>query len=209
MTWDEVLTGLPLIAILHGIDPDAAAGVGEALHEGGVRCVEVPIDGPEALESLRRLSQALDGQALVGAGAVLTVAQVQAAAAAGAQLITAPNADPEVVRAAKRLGLTALPAFLTPTEGLAALAAGADGLRLFPAEATSPQALKALRAVLPAATPVLPVGGIEPDHVTAWRGAGATGFGLDSCIYVAGHTAAECRERALRFIEAWKSHPVH
>ena len=148
MTWDEVLRTLPLVAILRGITPDEAADVAEALCAAGFKCLEIPLNSPQPLESIRRMRQAVGERAMVGAGTVLTAADVAEVAAAGGQMIISPNADAAVIAATKRAGLVSLPAFLTPTEAFQAIAAGADGLKLFPAEAAPPPVLKAVRAVL-------------------------------------------------------------
>ena len=143
-------------------------------------------------------------QALVGAGTVLDADQVRAVGAAGGRLIVAPNTDVEVIFEAQRLGLVCLPGVATATEAFAALAAGANGLKLFPAEMLSPAVVKALRAVLPAGTPLLPVGGITPESLAAWRGAGAAGAGIGSALYKPGMAAAEVAAQARRFAQAWQ-----
>jgi 2-dehydro-3-deoxyphosphogalactonate aldolase len=204
MTWDEVLRTLPLVAILRGITPDEAADVAEALCAAGFKCLEIPLNSPQPLESIRRMRQAVGERAMVGAGTVLTAADVAEVAAAGGQMIISPNADAAVIAATKRAGLVSLPAFLTPTEAFQAIAAGADGLKLFPAEAAPPPVLKAVRAVLPPTLPIFPVGGIEPSSMAAYRQAGAAGFGVGSSLYKPGRSAAEVGERARAFVSAWR-----
>ncbi|MFN3879062.1 MAG: 2-dehydro-3-deoxy-6-phosphogalactonate aldolase [Brevundimonas sp.] len=201
----ESLDALPLIAILRGLTPDEAVDVGEAIVAAGFRCLEVPLNSPEPLESIRRLRQALDGRALVGAGTVLNVAAAREVAAAGGQLIISPNTDTDVIRETKTLGLLSLPGFFTPSEAFAALDAGADALKLFPAEIAGPKGLKAVRAVLPAATRVYPVGGVDPDSMAAWLSAGASGFGIGSAVFKPGQTADQVGRQAKAFVQAWRA----
>ncbi len=196
------LEACPLVAILRGVEPDEAVAIGEALFEAGFRIIEVPLNSPDPLESIRRLAKRFGGDALVGAGTVLDPASVQGIAEAEGRLIVMPHAGGDVVRAAKSRGLLAVPGFATPTEAFAMLEAGADALKLFPAEANGPPVLKAMRAVLPKSVPVLPVGGITPDKMAEYRVAGANGFGLGSALYKPGMTAAEVGANARRFIEA-------
>ena len=186
----------PLVAILRGLRPEEAVAVGEALLGAGVPVLEVPLNSPEPLESIRRLAARFGGEALVGAGTVIDPADCARIAAAGGRLVVTPHADPAVVRAAKAAGMLCVPGFLTPGEAFALLAAGADGLKLFPAEAASPAVLKALLAVLPKGTKVLPVGGIDVGNIPAWRAAGAAGFGIGSAIYRPGDTPAQVAAKA-------------
>ena len=192
-----------LIAILRGIEPGDAVEVAGALLDADVTCVEVTLNSPAPLDSIAAIRAAFGDRLILGAGTVLTPAEVSDAAGAGAELIVSPNADPDVIAAAKAAGLISLPGVFTPTEAFAALAAGADALKLVPAEAASPVVLKALSAVLPAGTAVLPVGGIQPADLAAWRAAGAAGFGIGSALYQPGRTPEEVRHRARRFVEAW------
>lgn len=200
--WAHALRTLPLVGILRGLRPDEALDVGHALAATGWLLVEVPLNSPEPLQSIRTLVQAFP-QALVGAGTVLTVADVHAVHAAGGQLIVSPNFNADVVREAVSLGLVCLPGVLSATEAFGALAAGATGLKLFPAEMVSPAAVKALRAVLPADAPLLPVGGIGPGNMAAYRAAGAHGFGIGSALYKPGMTAGQVRSAATDFVAAW------
>ena len=195
------LQALPLVAILRGLTPQEAPAIGAALVESGFRLIEVPLNSPQPLQSIALLAQQFP-QALVGAGTVLTVQQVREVHAAGGALIVSPNVDAAVVREAVALGLACLPGVATPSEAFAALAAGAHGLKLFPAEMMPPAVVKALRAVLPPAVPVLPVGGITPANMAAYRAAGASGFGIGSALYAPGRTAAAVRESAMTFIAA-------
>ena len=203
MTWTEALQTLPLIAILRGLKPDEAVDIGEALVAAGFSCLEVPLNSPSPLDSIARLRAALADRAIVGAGTVLTPEQVAAVADAGGQVVVSPNTDPAVIRATKAAGLLSLPGFFTATEAFAALAAGADGLKLFPADAAGPAVVKALKAVLPAASDVFAVGGIEPSSLAPYRAAGAAGFGVGSSLYAPGRSAADVHDRARAFALAW------
>jgi 2-dehydro-3-deoxyphosphogalactonate aldolase len=200
--FSSALRTLPLVAILRGITPQEAPVIGIRLVDAGWRLLEVPLNSPQPLDSIAALAQA-HPTALVGAGTVLTVAQVRDVHAAGGQLVVAPNFHPEVVQEAVRLGLVCLPGVMTPTEAFSALAAGAHGLKLFPAEMISPAALKAMRAVLPPETALLPVGGITPANLGAYRAAGANGFGIGSALYQPGLSADAVQSRAQHFASAW------
>jgi len=193
---NEWLSRCPLIPILRGVKPDEVEAIAAALEALGMPIVEVPLNSPEPLESIARLARGFGGRMLIGAGTVMTPGQVAEIAAAGGRLIVTPHADAAVTRAAKQHGLLAIPGFFTPGEAFAMLAAGADALKLFPAEAASPAMLRALRAVLPPATMVLPVGGIDAASMAAWRAAGAAGFGIGSAVYRRGDSAAAVAERA-------------
>lgn len=176
------LAQCPLVAILRGISPAQAVLVGQVLWEAGFRVIEVPLNSPTALRSIALLRQALP-DALVGAGTVLAVADVQAVKAAGGQLVVAPNCNLQVIKAAVGAGMVCLPGVATPTEAFAALEAGAHGLKIFPAEMVPPAAVKAMRSVLPIDCLMLAVGGIAPHNMAAYRQAGADGFGLGSALY--------------------------
>jgi 2-dehydro-3-deoxyphosphogalactonate aldolase len=196
----EWLARCPLIAILRGVQPQEVEAIAAALEANGIAIVEVPLNSPQPLDSIARLARGFGARLLIGAGTVMTPAQVQEIAAAGGRLIVTPHADPRVTRAAKQHGLLAVPGFLTPAEAFAMLEAGADGLKLFPAEAASPVVLRSLRAVLPPGTAVLPVGGIDASNMAAWRAAGAAGFGIGSAIYKPGDSPemVAAKARALR-----------
>ncbi len=194
---------LPLVAILRGLPTADAEAVGQALVGAGFGLIEVPLNSPHPLHSIEVLSSG-QPEALVGAGTVLEPRQVREVHAAGGRMIVAPNFNADVVRTALNLGLVCLPGVATPTEAFAALAAGAHGLKLFPAEMFGPAALKALRAVLSPETVLLPVGGITPDTMRPFLDAGATGFGLGSAIYKPGMRPAEVGANARRFVEAWR-----
>lgn len=192
----------PLVAVLRGITPDEAVAVGNALVEAGFSIIEVPLNSPRPLDSIARLAASIGDRALVGAGTVLSVDQVTAVADAGGRLIVSPNSDAAVIAASVAAGLVSLPGYFTPTEAFAALAAGAHGLKLFPAEGASPAYLKAQRAVLPRDVAVLAVGGITPEVMPVWRAAGADGFGLGSNLYRAGKPVAEVARDAAHFVAA-------
>jgi 2-dehydro-3-deoxyphosphogalactonate aldolase len=206
MNWADVLNDLPLVAILRGLTPEEAEPIGAALVEAGFRCLEVPLNSPRPLESIAILRQRLDGVALVGAGTVLTANAVEEVAAAGGQIIISPNCNPAVIGATKAKGLVSMPSFFTPSEAFTALDAGADALKLFPAEAAGPSALKSMRAVLPAASvPIFPVGGVDPDAMADYVRAGATGFGIGSSLYAPGRSSADVSKRASALVSAWRS----
>ena len=193
---------LPLVAILRGLTPAEAPAIGQALDAAGFAMLEVPLNSPQPLDSIELLA-AQHPAKLVGAGTVLTAAQVREVHAAGGRLVVAPNFDAEVVREAVRLGMVSLPGILTPTEAFGALAAGAHGLKLFPAEMGSHAVVRALLAVLPAGTPLLPVGGVSPANIADWRAAGAAGCGIGSALYKPGKSAAAVAQDARAFAAAW------
>jgi 2-dehydro-3-deoxyphosphogalactonate aldolase len=202
----EALAELPLVAILRGLAPENAPAVGQVLVDAGFRIIEVPLNSPRPFESIGILAGAFGDRALVGAGTVLRTDDVTRVKAAGGRLIVMPHGDTALVHAAKSEGLTCVPGVATPTEGFAALAAGADGLKLFPAEAMPPAVVKAWRAVFPPETLLMPVGGITPERMAAYRAAGASGFGLGSALFAPGMTPAAVRERAQAFIAALEPH---
>lgn len=202
-TFARAQAALPLVAILRGLTPEEAPAVGDALAKAGFSLLEVPLNSPRPLDSIALLAKRFP-QALVGAGTVLTVAQVRAVHAAGGRLIVSPNFDAAVVREAVALGLVCLPGVMTPTEAFGALAAGAHGLKLFPAEMASPAVVKALRAVLSAEVLLLPVGGITPENMAPYRAAGASGFGIGSALYKPGKSSADVARDAARFAAAWQ-----
>jgi len=192
----------PLVAILRGLPPVDAEAVGEALVAAGFGLIEVPLNSPDPFTSIARLAARFGNEALIGAGTVLDPADVSRVADAGGGLIVSPNTDPRVIRAAKASGMAAAPGSFTPSECFAALEAGADALKLFPAEAAPPSVVKALRAVLPPDVPLIAVGGITPESMVGYRAAGADGFGLGSALYSPGMPAAEVAARARAFVTA-------
>jgi len=200
--WQRAFDDLPLVAILRGLAPDEADAVGDALWNANWRLFEVPLNSPRPLESIARLARRFPG-AVVGAGTVRTEDEVRQVHAAGGRLIVSPHFDARVVRAATWSGLACVPGVMTPTEAFAAIEAGATALKLFPAEAIPPAAVKALRAVLPPALPLLPVGGIAPATMAGYLAAGANGFGIGSALYRPGASAEEVARMARAFADAW------
>ncbi|MFN6407972.1 MAG: 2-dehydro-3-deoxy-6-phosphogalactonate aldolase [Limnohabitans sp.] len=202
-TLAQAMGQLPLIAILRGLTPAEAPAIGQALVDKGFAIIEVPLNSPEPLHSIATLTR-LFPHTLIGAGTVLNAQQVQDVHAAGGRLVVAPNFNPAVVAQALALNMVVLPGVATPTEAFAALDAGAHGLKLFPAEMVSPVTVKALRAVLPKDAALMPVGGITPDNMAAYRRAGASGFGLGSALYAPGRSAEQVRLAAQNFVNAFR-----
>ncbi len=194
-----------LIAILRGVRPDEAEAVGQALYQAGFRVIEVPLNSPDPYTSIRTLRDSLPADCLIGAGTVLTPEQVEQVKAAGGQVIVMPHSDARVLRAAKAAGLYLSPGVATPTEAFAALAEGADVLKLFPAEQMAPAVIKAWLAVLPGGTLLLPVGGITPDNMQVFTDAGAKGFGLGSGLFKPGMSVEQVASRAQAYVAAWKA----
>ena len=194
---------LPLVAILRGLRPHEAEDIGLALEAAGFDLIEVPLNSPQPFDSIATLRRVLKPATLVGAGTVTRVEDVERLREIGADLVVMPHADVAVIRAAKAAGMLCVPGVATPTEAFAAIAAGADALKLFPAELFTPGVLKAMRSVLPPAVPLLPVGGITPANLAPWRAAGARGFGLGSALYRPGADAAAVAANAADFIRAW------
>ena len=200
---DAAFAALPLVAILRGLTPAEAVPAANALYDAGFRLIEVPLNSPDPFDSIEAIRRALPQDALVGAGTVLALDQVDRLAAIGADLVVMPHADTAIIRAAKSRSMICVPGVATATEAFAALAAGADALKLFPAEQITPPVVKALRAVVPHSVRLLPVGGITPDTMQPYRTAGAAGFGLGSALYSPGLPVAELATRAARFAQAW------
>jgi 2-dehydro-3-deoxyphosphogalactonate aldolase len=198
----DCLRRLPLIAILRGMKPEEAPWVLEALVAAGFAILEVPLNSPRPLESIAYLVRHAPPGVLIGAGTVLTEAEVAGVTATGAKLVIAPNYAAPVIAAAKAHGLIALPGVATPTEAFTALAAGADGLKMFPGELLPPAAVKAWRAVLPKEALLIPTGGVTPDNVAAYRAAGADGFGIGSALYKPGVSRDELAQNATAFVTA-------
>jgi 2-dehydro-3-deoxyphosphogalactonate aldolase len=199
------LAPMPLIAILRGLEPERALEVGQILIEAGFLAIEVPLNSPDPCASIRRLADAFGGAALIGAGTVLSVADVGRIADAGGRLVVMPHNDLAVIREAKRLGLACTPGVATPTEAFAALDAGADALKLFPAEALPPAVVRAWRAVLHKDCWLMPVGGITPESMAPYRAAGADGFGLGSALFRPGLDLVRLQANARAFVAAWRA----
>lgn len=201
---NDYLADLPLIAILRGVTPEEIVPVGRALYDAGFRAIEIPLNSPRPLQSIELLARELGDACLVGAGTVLNEQQVSDVAQAGGRLVVSPNANTAVILASKAAGMASAPGVATPSEGFAALEAGADALKLFPAEQLGPAVLKAWRAVFPAALPMLPVGGISPDNMQPYVQAGASGFGLGSALYKPGLGVDQVAANAKAFAMAWQ-----
>lgn len=194
------LAECPLIAIVRGVTPDEVVGIGEALYAAGIRIIEVPLNSPDPLTSIERLSAAMGERATVGAGTVLDVADVARVRDAGGQIVVSPGGDVEVIAATVAAGMISAPGYFTPSEAFTALKAGAHALKLFPAEAASPAVVRAQRAVLPIDVPLLVVGGVTPETMTPYLQAGANGFGLGSGVYKPAQAPAEVEAQARRFV---------
>lgn len=192
-----------LIAILRGITPAEVLDHAAALLDAGIEAIEVPLNSPQPWDSIALLLDRYSAQARIGAGTVLTVAQVQRLAAMGARLVVSPDCNPAVIAATRAAGMESWPGVMTPTECLSAAAAGATGLKLFPASIIGPAGLAAIRAVLPPALPVYAVGGAGPEDFAAWRAAGAAGFGIGSALYRPGQTPQQTAAAAAAVVAAW------
>jgi 2-dehydro-3-deoxyphosphogalactonate aldolase len=201
----RAMAELPLVAILRGLRPTEAEAIGAALVDAGFRILEVPLNSPDPFTSIRRLADASGADVVVGAGTVIEPDDVTRLHDARGRLVVTPHTDPRVIETAKAAGMACLPGVATPSEAFAALRAGADALKLFPAETLGPATVKAWRAVLPPDVALLPVGGITPENMAPWRAAGAAGFGLGTALYRPGASAAEVGAAAARFVAAWQS----
>ena len=194
----------PLIAIIRGVTPDDAEVIGDAILEGGIRIIEVPLNSPNPLASIEKLAKKFGDRALVGAGTVLKLEDVARVGDAGGRIIVSPDTNAEVISAAAAAGLVSSPGYFTPSEAFTAIRAGATALKLFPAEAASPAVLKAQLAVIPRDVPVLAVGGIKPDNMRPWLEAGASGFGLGGGLYQPGQSAEDTLVKARAYVEGLK-----
>jgi 2-dehydro-3-deoxyphosphogalactonate aldolase len=190
----------PLVAIVRGVTPAQAEEIGDAIYEGGIRIIEVPLNSPEPLRSIELLANRFGERVLVGAGTVLDPADVQRIKDVGGRIIVSPDTNPDVIAASAGAGLVSSPGYFTPSEAFSAIRAGATALKLFPAEAASPTVLKAQLAVIPKHIPVLAVGGIKPDNMRPWLDAGARGFGLGGGLYQPGQSAADTLGKARAYV---------
>ena len=194
----------PLVAIIRGVTPDEAESIGDALYEAGIRIIEVPLNSPDPLSSIKRLATKFGDRVLVGAGTVLKADDIARVRDAGGRIIVSPDTNPGVISAAAAASLVSSPGYFTPSEAFAAIRAGANALKLFPAEAASPAVLKAQLAVIPKNIPVLAVGGIRPDNMRPWLDAGASGFGLGGGLYQPGQSPEETLAKARAYVEGLK-----
>jgi 2-dehydro-3-deoxyphosphogalactonate aldolase len=194
----------PLVAIIRGVTPEQAEGIGDAIYEGGIRIIEVPLNSPDPLKSIERLAAKFGDRVLVGAGTVLDPSDVERVGGVGGRIIVSPDTNREVIEATAAAGLVASPGYFTPSEAFAAIRAGATALKLFPAEGATPAVLKAQLAVLPEDLPVMAVGGIKPDNMRPWLDAGATGFGLGGGLYKSGQSPAETLAKARAYVAGVK-----
>jgi 2-dehydro-3-deoxyphosphogalactonate aldolase len=191
---------LPLVAIIRGVTPAKAEAIGAAIFDAGIRIIEVPLNSPDPFDSIARLARSFGDRALIGAGTVLDPGQVAEVQAAGGRLIVSPNTNPEVIRATAAAGQVSSPGYFTPSEAFTAIAAGAQVLKLFPAEASTPPIIKAHKAVLPKDVPVVVVGGVQPATMPAWIAAGADGFGLGSGLFKPGQSAEATAAKARDYV---------
>lgn len=190
----------PLVGIIRGVTPDEAEAIGEAIYEGGIRIIEVPLNSPDPLASIELLANKFGDQLLVGAGTVLDPVDVGRVWDVGGRIIVSPDTNPDVIAATAAIGLISSPGYFTPSEAFEAIQAGATALKLFPAEAATPAVLKAQLAVLPKDVPILAVGGVRPDNMQPWLEAGATGFGLGGGLYQAGQSPADTLRKARAYV---------
>lgn len=200
--FDRYFDQCPLVGIIRGVTPGEAVAIGEALFEGGIGIIEVPLNSPEPLKSIELMAGRFGDRALIGAGTVLTAEDVQHVKDAGGRIVVSPNMNPQVIRATVEAGMVSSPGIFTPTEAFAALDNGAHALKLFPAEGASPKVVKAIRAVLPKDVPLLVVGGVTPESVRGWLEAGASGFGLGGGLYQPGQSADETLEKSRAYVAA-------
>ena len=202
MDFEDVFRRMPVIAILRGVRPTEAVAIAEAVLASGIHVIEIPLNSPEPFASIRHVADNLAGRAVVGAGTVLNEAEVDRVAESGGRIIVSPNMDPQVIRKTKARGLVSAPGIMTPSEAFAALAAGADVLKIFPGEFFTLPVIRAMAAVLPKTSVLVLVGGVTPDAVGAFRGSPVAGFGVGSSIYKPGMSAADVKVKAAKFTDA-------
>ncbi|MBQ4891642.1 2-dehydro-3-deoxy-6-phosphogalactonate aldolase [Shewanella sp. UCD-FRSSP16_17] len=201
----DALKELPLVAILRGVTPEEVIAIADVLVAAGYRVIEVPLNSPNPYESIKRLSEKYGESVVIGAGTVVSKEQVDLVKEAGGRIIISPHADIDIIQYSKKLSLYSVPGFLNPTEAYAAINAGADSLKLFPADTVGPKGLKAMSVVLPKEMPILPVGGVSPSTMKAFLDAGASGFGLGSGLYKAGMSAEQTKQNALSYVEGYQA----
>jgi len=204
MKLNEALEACGIIAILRGVTPAEVIGVAQTLYDAGIRIVEVPLNSPEPFRSIEMLAKAFAGKMVVGAGTVLSEADVNLLKEHGGEISVSPDCNPATIARAVSLGLEPLPGVFTPTEAFAAIRAGAKHLKLFPAEAASPLTIKAWKAVLPRDVQVHAVGGVTPENMKDWLAAGTSGFGIGSSLYKQGSALEQVAESAHKLVSAWK-----
>jgi 2-dehydro-3-deoxyphosphogalactonate aldolase len=202
MNFKDAFRQMPIIAILRGVRPSEAVAIAEAVLESGIRVIEIPLNSPDPLTSIRHVAEELAGRAVVGAGTVLSEAEVDQVAGVGGRIIVSPNMDPQVIRKTKARGLMSAPGVMTPSEAFAALAAGADVLKMFPGEFFSLPVIRSMAAVLPKTSVLMLVGGVTPDMIGDFCGSPVAGFGVGSSIYNPGMTAADVKVNAAKFADA-------
>ena len=205
MRFEDAAKACGIVAILRGVTPDEVAGIGDALHDAGIRVVEVPLNSPEPFRSIATLAARFQNRMVVGAGTVLDVDSVDRLKSAGGQISVSPDCNPQVIARAVESGMVPLPGVFTPTEAFTAVRAGARHLKLFPAEAASSKTVKAWKAVLPRDVNVYAVGGVTPANMKEWADAGCAGFGIGSNIYKPGMSADDVSKAARDFVAAWKN----
>lgn len=201
----DALKELPLVAILRGVTPEEVIAIADVLVAAGYRVIEVPLNSPNPYESIKRLSEKYGDSVVIGAGTVVSKEQVDLVKEAGGRIIISPHADIDIIQYSKKLSLYSVPGFLNPTEAYAAINAGADSLKLFPADTVGPKGLKAMSVVLPKEMPILPVGGVSPSTMKAFLDAGASGFGLGSGLYKAGMSVEQTKQNALSYVEGYQA----
>jgi 2-dehydro-3-deoxyphosphogalactonate aldolase len=201
-TFENHFRRCPVIAILRGVTPSEVVPIGRALIDCGINIIEIPLNSPEPFESIKRLAEDVGDDVIIGAGTVLSAADVASVQSAGGRLVVSPNTDISVIDATVRAGMISVPGYFTVTEAFTAISAGAHAIKLFPAEAASPSVIRAQRAVLPHHIPLLVVGGVGPDDAANWLAAGANGFGLGGALYRPGYTALQVRTHAMQFVDA-------